>query len=131
MYTYQMIGIASDNNKTYESKYGTYSKETGFNINDKWKKLIKENINDLDVLLNLLFNNDCWVLAEESKVKKMTIEEIENALGYKIDIVNKKEKGKSEKTAVNTKKGKLTDEQFNDLKNDIKDAFGDIFEFWL
>lgn len=77
MYTYQMIGIADENGKTYECKYGTYSKEKGFEFYG-------------DVIdtpfINLLFHEDIWKLKPE--VKKMSLQDIEKELGYKVQIVD-------------------------------------------
>lgn len=90
MYTYQVIGIAEENERTYESRYGTYSKKDGFNLSELSKSMTKEK------LLESLFHEDCWSL--KKKPIKMTKEEIEKKLGYEIEIdndVNKKDKPKS------------------------------------
>lgn len=83
MHTYEIVALSDENGKTYESKYGTYSKETGFKLNEKafltWK--------DVEIFVNRLLHEDCWKLKIEKK--KMTKEDIEKALGYEIDIVDK------------------------------------------
>ena len=84
MHTYEMVGVADQNNRTYESEFGTYSKSTGFVLNDHSKKLVKEN------LLDRLFHDNCWKLKVEEK--EMTKEEIEKALGYKIKIKDENNK---------------------------------------
>ena len=84
MHTYEMIGVADQNNRIYESEFGTYSKSTGFVLSDYSKKLVKEN------LLDRLFHDNCWKLKVEEK--EMTKEEIEKALGYKIKIKDENNK---------------------------------------
>lgn len=79
MMSYEMIGVSDQNDRTYESKYGTYSKKTGFVLSDLSKSMIKEE------LLDNLFHENCWSLKQETK--KMTKEEIEKELGYKIEII--------------------------------------------
>ena len=80
MYTYQMVGIADGNGRTYESKYGTYNKEDGFiwsdppNTKGGWTELIDE-----------LLHEDVWKLKQEP-VKEMTLQEIEKELGYRVII---------------------------------------------
>lgn len=84
MHTYEMIGVADQNNRIYESEFGTYSKTTGFVLNDYSRKLVKEN------LLDRLFHDNCWKLKVEEK--EMTKEEIERELGYKIKIKDETQK---------------------------------------
>lgn len=81
MRTYEMIGCADDNTRTYESEYGTYSKKDGFKLSALSDQLSKEE------LLYDLFHGACWVLRKETpKRKKMTQKEIEDELGYPIEI---------------------------------------------
>lgn len=84
MYTYQMVGVADDNGKTYESKYGTYSKEKGFefydDVLDKKCKVL--------AFINLLFHEDIWKLKKEPEPKKMSLQDIERELGYRVRIVD-------------------------------------------
>ena len=80
MMTYEMVGVADHNNRTYESKYGTYNKE-GFRFNDEFRDLPAEKI------ANILMHENCWSLkVEKPKPKKMTKADIEKALGYEIEI---------------------------------------------
>ena len=84
MYSYQMIGIADQNNRTYEGKYGVYNKESGFIFSDLAKILTKEKL-----VYNLL-HADCWSIKKSSikkPKKKMTQEEIEKELGYEVEII--------------------------------------------
>lgn len=83
MYTYQMIGIADENGRTYESKYGTYSKEKGFEFTDFPKEECKQ-----IAFINLLFHEDIWKLKKEPEPKKMSLQDIERELGYRIRIVD-------------------------------------------
>lgn len=95
MMTYEMIGVADQNNRTYESKYGTYSKKSGFVINPSYITFSssldsKQILFSYQKLLNNLFHENCWSIKEEkSKPKKMTKEEIEKELGYEIEIQDK------------------------------------------
>ena len=93
IFSYQMIGLADQNNRTYISKYGTYSKKNGFALSELSISMTKEE------LLDNLFHEDCWSLKKEEKPKpkKMTKEEIEKALGYKIEIDNSNDETKSSK----------------------------------
>lgn len=85
MYTYQMVGLADENNKTYESKYGTYSKEDGFKFDD----CITEVIDDVGWrgFINILFHDNLWKLQPEP-VKEVTLEDIEREFGCKVRIVD-------------------------------------------
>ena len=91
MYTYQMVGLADENGKTYESKYGTYNKEDGFKFNENVQPIVK---NGWRNLVNILFHEDLWKLKKEP-VKEMTLNDIEKELGYRVRIItpdeNKKE----------------------------------------
>lgn len=106
-----MIGIADENGRTYESKYGTYSKKDGFKLSELSKSITKEK------LLDNLFHEDCWSLKKNPI--KMTKKEIEEKLGYEIEINESEEK-------------KLEDNQSisKNTQNPHKNVFaGDIFDF--
>lgn len=109
-----MIGIADENNKTYESKYGIYSKKDGFKLSDFSRTIIKEE------LLNNLFHEDCWSLKKNPI--RMTKKEIEEKLGYEIEInENESEENK-----------KLEDNQniSENIQKSHKNVFtGDFFDF--
>ena len=79
-----MIGIADENGRTYESKYGTYSKKDGFKLSDLSRSMIKEE------LLGNLCHEACWSLKKNPI--KMTKKEIEEKLGYEIEINESEEK---------------------------------------
>ena len=113
MYTYEMIGAASDNTKTYESKYGTYNKEEKFKLN----KLAMEEMakNPSEFLYNIM-DKDLWKLKVERK--KMTQTEIEKALGYKIEIVQDRRYTNNE--------GKSSEEKKREVDEAI-DEFEQIF----
>ena len=85
MYTYQMVGLADENSKTYECKYGTYSKEDGFKFDD----CITEVIDDVGWrgFINILFHDNLWKLQPEP-VKEVTLEDIEREFGCKVRIVD-------------------------------------------
>lgn len=97
MYTYQMVGLADQNGRTYVSKYGTYNKEDGFVIKPQYIHFSKEAepnkiLFSYQELINGLFHDNCWSLKVEKPIpRKMTKEEIEKELGYEIDICMKKE----------------------------------------
>lgn len=84
MYTYQMVGVADDNGKTYESEYGTYSKEKGFEFNDD----VLDKKCKVLAFINLLFHEDIWKLKKEPEPKKMSLQDIERELGYRVRIVD-------------------------------------------
>lgn len=90
MYTYQMVGIADENGKTYESKYGTYSKEEGFKFNENIQPIVK---NGWREMVNILFHEDLWKIKKDP-IKKMTLQEIEKELGYRVQIVDPEPKKK-------------------------------------
>ena len=105
MYSYQMIGVADENGKTYESKYGTYNRADGFVFNE-----------DIDVdsyFINILFHDDIWYLKQD--VKEMSLKEIEEALGYKVRIVDPEFKNKKELTEEQKKEINRTIEFFDKL----------------
>lgn len=111
MYTYQMVGLADQNGRTYESKYGTYNKEKKFVINPEYIEFqttldSRKILMSYQELINGLFHDDCWSLKiEEPKPKVMTKEEIEKLLGYKIEIQeNKDDKIKSNENLCNMHK---------------------------
>ena len=114
MHTYQMIAVADENGKTYTSKYGLYNKHNGFALSNLSSSMIKEE------LLDNLFHEDCWSLKVETK--KMTKDQIEKELGYKIEIIDEpKNNDKSEK--IEDKNKSTINSQLDDL---IK-AFDDVF----
>lgn len=112
MLTYQMVGLADQNGKTYESKYGTYNKDKGFIFDDRVLPAIREK--GWRGFINLLFHDDLWKLQQD--VKKMTMEDLEKELGYKVQIVDPQ----PEKKEVDDKHRKEVDKtvQF------FKDFFG-------
>lgn len=89
MYTYQMVGVADENGREYESKYGVYSKDDGFMFNEEAAEVAEEE--GWRGFINILFHEDLWKL-KKSSVKEMTLKDIEKELGYRIRIVNPSEK---------------------------------------
>ena len=87
-----MIGLADENGKTYECKYGTYNKEDGFRFNDSVSPICEEK--GWRKIVNILFHEDLWKLKKDP-VKEMTLNDIEKELGYRVRIItpdeNKKE----------------------------------------
>lgn len=85
MYTYQMVGLADENGREYESKYGTYSKTDGFRFNDDIYNVVK----DLGWrgFINILFHDDLWKLKKEP-AKEMSLQDIERELGYRVIITD-------------------------------------------
>lgn len=84
MYTYEMIGVADENEKTYECKYGTYDKQQGFMLNSEGHKHIYNH--GYESLINILFHENLWKIKEE--IKEMTLKELEEELGYRVRIVD-------------------------------------------
>lgn len=102
MFCYQMVGLADQNGKTYECEYGTYSKKDVFQIKNFGVS------NDFEDMLYDLFHKDMWSLKVEPKV--MTKEEIEKALGYKIEIKGKDEKNVNKNNNMCKRAGLLADD---------------------
>lgn len=94
MLTTQIIDYAKEDGLTYESSFGTYDKENGFKFNDYGKQCFES---DPDKFVTMLFGDDTiWcVKAPEPKAKDMTLSEIEDALGYKINLVKSKNEQKT------------------------------------
>ena len=86
MYTYQMVAVADENNRTYKSRFGTYDYTYGFNFNDE----AIDHCADVGVegFVWDLFHEDLWKLVDEPKVKKMSLADIEKELGYRIQIID-------------------------------------------
>ena len=104
MLTYQVVGLADENGRKYECKYGTYSKEDGFIFNESIGELV-ETIGWRGII-NMLFHEDMWKLVKEKpKPKEMTLEDIERELGYRVQIVDpepdKEEVSQDKKEEVN------------------------------
>ena len=112
-----MIGLADQNNRVYESKYGSYDKQNGFILSKLSNSITKEE------LLDSLLHEDCWSLKQN--IKKMTKDEIEEKLGYKIEIVENEKQNDEEseykekdKNSNSCKKNYEDDEDF--INNYIK-----------
>ena len=101
MYTYQMVGIADENGKTYECLYGEYNKEEGFKFNESIEPIIEDK--GWREVVNILFHEDLWKLKQDP-VKKMTLEELEKELGYKVQIVGEEPKEKKEELSEKDKR---------------------------
>ncbi len=108
MMTYEMIGVADENGRTYESKYGTYNREEGFEFSDDVFEYPRE------VFCGILLHEDLWKLKVDKK--KMTLDDIEKALGYKVEIVEDEPKKDANSTkSESTKKNNfLTFDEFID-----------------
>lgn len=78
MRTHDMINSAEKNGKTYISRYGSYSKENGFELK------FNPHPASFQAFINNLFHEDCWT--EKIEKKKMSKSEIEKILGYEIEI---------------------------------------------
>ena len=120
MYTYEMVGVADQNNKTYKSIYGTYNKEDGFKVADEWKEFLvsddsEESIYNIETLIHNLFHENVWQIVKDEP-RKMTLAEIEKELGYRIQIADPE---------INDKK-ELTDKQKKDIDDTI-DFFKKLF----
>lgn len=86
MLAYQMVGLADQNGRTYESEYGTYNKEDGFRLKRNYiDGLDKNPYKSANAVANMLLHEDCWSLRNEAK--KVTKKQLEDALGFRIEIV--------------------------------------------
>ena len=83
MKTLSMMNEAERTGKTYIAGDMRYSAEKGFfDSNGKpWAATAFTNVNDI-------MNVDGWKLLE-TNIKKMTLKEIEDKLGYKIELVSR------------------------------------------
>ena len=108
MYTYQMVGLADDNGRTYECKYGTYSKADGFKFNESINPIVKDGWRKL---VNILFHEDLWKLKKEP-IKEMTLQEIEKELGYRVAIKDPEPEAK----VVSEERKEEVEETINFLK---------------
>ena len=79
-----MIGVADDNEKTYECKFGTYNNWTGFTLNSEGHEYIYDH--GYESLIDILFHENLWKIKEE--IKEMTLKEVEEELGYRVRIVD-------------------------------------------
>ena len=89
MYTYEMYGVACNNSKTYESKYGTFNREDGFIFDPE---IVKSVTNDgtglaLSSLVEDLCESDLWKIKKEEP-RKMTLQDLEKELGYRVQIID-------------------------------------------
>lgn len=111
MHTYEMVGIADENGKTYESKYGTYNKKDGFR---KYANIFVSN----DELLNIMFHEDCWTIKQEEELMTLDeiIKEVEKSRGHKIKI-------KDDKPRLDQLSRSLQYNKQNDVINLLKKYF--------
>lgn len=104
MYTYQMIGCADDNGKTYISPYGIYSKKQRFSLSKYGKTL------DVEELLYRLFQDDCWRLYKDSVyIPKYSYENKDNKDTSKVE----------ENTKIDKEKMTATKEDVEDYKKEV------------
>lgn len=86
MLTYEMVGLADQNDRTYISTYGTYDVKNGFKFNESVEEVVK------DVgwrgFVNILFHDNLWKLKKEPLPKLMTLQDVEKELGYRVQIVD-------------------------------------------
>ena len=85
MVTYEMIGVADQNNETYESKYGTYNAKDRFRFNKEAAELVDKK--GYRELFDKLVHENLWKLKTEP-VKEMSLEDIEKELGYRVRITD-------------------------------------------
>lgn len=98
-----MVGVADSNNRTYECKYGTYSKKDGFKFNEEVEEIVEDY--GWREVVNILFHENLWKLKQEP-VKKMSLEDIERELGYRVQIVDPE----PDKKVVSPERRKQVDE---------------------
>ena len=108
MYTYQMVGLADENGKTYECKYGTYNKDEGFKFNEEAQSVVKDGWRNL---VYILFHENLWSLKKEP-IKEMSLQDIEKELGYRVRIVTPDE-NKKEYEKLSPKKKKQIDKEID------------------
>ena len=116
MYTYEMVALADENGRTYECKYGEYNKEAGFKFNETVESIVDEY--GWREIVNILFHENLWKLKKDP-VKMMTLEELEEDLGYKVKIVEEEKPEKKEKRQSDKDK-----EEIDEVCKFFKDLFG-------
>jgi hypothetical protein len=102
-----MVGLADENGKTYECNYGTYNKDEGFIFNRNVREVTENG--GWRKFISMLFHDDMWKLQQD--IKKMTLEDVEKALGYKVQIVDPEPKNEP-------------------ISQKSKDEVDDIVDFW-
>lgn len=85
IHTYEMVAIADQNGRTYECKYGTYSKNDGFKFNEEVEMIVDDY--GWREVVNILFHENLWKLKQEP-VKKMSLQDVEKELGYRVEIID-------------------------------------------
>ena len=126
MYTYQVVGLADCNDRTYECEYGTYNKKDGFVFNNENETMLKhfeylgEGIETVvSNIIDDLFHKDMWKIVKP-EARKMSIADIEKELGYPVQITD------PELDKPEEKKEKLSKEQKEDI-----DDFIDVLRRWF
>lgn len=99
MVTYQMVGVADQNGRTYKCEYGKYNKNDGFIFNNRGL------VTDVETLMWIFFHEDMWKLDEPER-KKMSIADIEKELGYRVQITDPEYNKPTEEKKDLTKKQK-------------------------
>ena len=106
-----MVGLADENNRTYECDYGTYNQKNGFVFNEKVEDIFEDcGIEGIEAFFNKLVHEDMWKLEEEPK--KMSLEDIERELGYRVRIVDPE----PEKKVISDERKKELDETIEAFK---------------
>lgn len=115
METYRMVGAAkSSPSRKYVSEYGEYTGDKGFIMNEEYYSNDKDKI---EWVITRLFDEDCWTLApKDEQPKVMTKQEIENALGYKVEIADDEEN----RASVEQKKARKAYEKSSKQKDFIE-----------
>lgn len=103
-----MVGLADENGKTYECKYGTYNKDEGFKFNEEAQSVVKDGWRNL---VYILFHENLWSLKKES-IKEMSLQDIEKELGYRVRIITPDE-NKKEYEKLSPKKKKQIDKEID------------------
>ena len=110
MYTYEMVGLADQNGKEYECEYGTYSLADGFRFNESVDPIVKDK--GWREIVNILFHDNLWKLKKDP-VKRMTQDELEEILGYKVQIIDPQ----PDKEEIDEKHRKAVDDTVRFLKD--------------
>lgn len=95
MLTTDVIKYSKEDNLTYTSSFGDYSEEKGFKLNDKGLEYLREYPNKF---LKMLFTDDTVWQVKPDPPKKMSMQDIRDALGYDFEITDYEQKPKVYKT---------------------------------
>jgi len=107
MLTMDVIKYSQEDGLTYTSSFGDYSEKKGFQLNEKGREYLRDYP---DKFLKMLFTDNTVWQVKPDPPKKMTIQEIRDALGYDFEIVDYDEKKEQKENKEYKTLGELINE---------------------